>query len=61
VRGEARLIADAVVELASDPVLRAQFGASGRARFLERFEAAEWARCLRGVYEAVLAAPPSRR
>jgi glycosyltransferase involved in cell wall biosynthesis len=51
-------IADAVLRLGTDPVLRARLGAGARAHFLAHFEAGGWARRLRAVYDDALAGAP---
>jgi glycosyltransferase involved in cell wall biosynthesis len=53
-------IADAVMRLGTDPVLRARLGAGARAHFLRNFEAGLWARRLRAVYDDALSGAPWR-
>jgi glycosyltransferase involved in cell wall biosynthesis len=55
-----REIAEAVVELAGDPLRCRRLGRASRARFLEVFEAVRWARRLRDVYADVLAEAAQR-
>lgn len=49
-------MADAIVELAADPDLRARFGQTGRARFTDQFRHETMTRRLREIYEQVLKA-----
>jgi glycosyltransferase involved in cell wall biosynthesis len=55
---EAEGIAEAVLRLGTEPVLRARLGAAARAHFLAHFEAGGWARRLRAVYDDALARAP---
>ncbi len=48
-------LADALVALTDDADRRGRLGAAARARFLAEFEAVQWARRLRRIYESVLA------
>lgn len=53
-------LADAIVSLAADPALRAQFGAEGRRRFTDEFRHERMTERIRELYERVLvtATPP---
>ena len=53
-------IADAIVRLAGDTVLRERLRKGARGHFLANFEARGWAVRLRGVYDEVLARVPAQ-
>jgi glycosyltransferase involved in cell wall biosynthesis len=53
-------LVDALVDLTEDDERRARMAAAARARFLAEYDAAGWARRLRGVYDDVLARTATR-
>jgi hypothetical protein len=53
-------LVDALVGLTEDDERRARMAAAARARFLAEYDAAGWARRLRGVYDDVLAGTATR-
>jgi glycosyltransferase involved in cell wall biosynthesis len=53
-------LVDALVGLTEDDERRARMAAAARARFLAEYDAAGWARRLRGVYDEVLARTAAR-
>ena len=50
------LLAQALVELASDPELRARLGAAGRDTYTATFEARQWAERVGGLYRELVSA-----